>query len=138
MAVVGIALLVLTAGVLILANYSKSINDQVIANQLNIIGGTIMNNAESMYVLGSESWITIEFNLPEVLDKVSINDNQDLVFSYYSSTGYSNVVFFSEKFNLSNGTYPCGDNSCQIYLTAGMNRVKIKSEGTYVNISKMP
>lgn len=140
MTVIGIALLVLTSGTLILANYSKSINDQVIANQISIIGNTIMNNAESMYVLGNESWITIEFSLPNALDTVSVNLNTDLVFSYYTSNGLSNIVFFSDKFNLSNGLiYPCDvSDSCSIDLTAGINRVKIKSEGEYVSILKMP
>ena len=99
-----------------------------------------MTNAESMYVLGNESWVTIEFNLPSEIDSVAINDNQDLVFSYYGSSGYSNVVFFSTKFNLSNGVaYPCDEEpaSCGIPLTAGVNKIKIKSEGTYVNISKV-
>jgi len=141
MSVIGIALLVLTSGTLILANYSKSINDQVVSNQISIIGNTIMNNAESMYVLGNESWITIEFSLPSSLDGVALNSDTDLVFAYYTSTGVSNIVFFSDKFNLSNGTsYPCGANpkSCSIYLNAGINRVKIKSEGEYVTILKMP
>jgi hypothetical protein len=138
MAVIGIALLVLTAGTLILANYSNSINDQVISNQLSIIGNTIMNSAESMYVLGNESWMTIEFNLPNVINTVSINGNQDFVFSFYNSVGVSNVVFFSDKFNISNGTYPCDPKYCDVALVAGINRVKIKSEGEYVTIKKVP
>lgn len=141
MAVIGIALLVLTSGTLILANYSRSISDQVISNQLSIIGNTVMNGAESMYVLGNESWMTIEFSLPNVIDSVNVNGDMDLVFSYYNSVGVSNVVFFSDKFNLSNGTYPCDETyekSCSLGLTPGINRVKIKSEGNYVAITKVP
>lgn len=137
MAVVGIALLVLTSGTIILSNYSKSINDQVIASQLGLIGNTMVNNAESMYVLGNESWVTIEFNFPASGISTTINDNRDLVFSYYTSGGTSNVVFFLDKFNISNTTVPC-DEACSVDIVPGLNRVKIKSIGDFVMIEKMP
>jgi hypothetical protein len=137
MAVVGIALLVLTAGTLILSNYSRSINDQVITNQITIIGNTIINNAETMYVLGNESWVTIEFNFPTSVKSTIINDNKDLVFSYYTSSGESNVVFFLEKFNISNQSSPCV-GACSVDITPGLNRVKIRSGGNFVTIIKVP
>lgn len=137
LAVVGIALLVLTAGTLILSNYSRSINDQVVANQIGIIGNTIINNAESMYVLGNESWVTIEFNFPTAVKSTMINDDADLVFTYYTSTGDSSVVFFLDKFNISNQSLPCS-GPCYVDITPGLNRVKIRSAGNYVSIIKVP
>lgn len=142
MAVVGIALLVLTSGTIILSNYSKSINDQVITNQINIIGNTIINSAESMYVLGNESWVTIEFNFPTAIKSTNIYNNgddySDLVFSYYTSSGVSNVVFFMDKFNLSNDhSTPC-DSPCELNITPGLNRLKIRSGGSYVSLLKVP
>jgi hypothetical protein len=138
MAVVGIALLVLTSGTIILSNYSKSINDQVITNQINIIGNTIINNAESMYVLGNESWVTIEFNFPTAIKSADIYDNTDLVFSYYTSSGVSNIVFFMDKFNLSNDhSTPC-TSPCELNITPGVNRLKIRSGGSYVSLLKVP
>ncbi len=137
MAVVGIALLVLTSGTIILSNYSKSISDQVITNQINIIGNTIVTNAESMYVLGNESWTTLEFNFPSAIRSVDIYDNRDLVFSYYTSSGISNVVFFQDKFNLSNEhVSPC-TSPCNLDIAPGLNRLKIRSGGNYVAVFKV-
>jgi hypothetical protein len=138
MAVVGIALLVLTAGTMILSNYSRSMNDQVVSNKINIIGRTMINNAESMYVLGNESWITVEFNFPTSVKSTMINDQQDLVFTYYTATGTSDIVFFLDKFNISNQSARCTDGSCVLDITPGVNRIKIRSGGNYVSMIKMP
>lgn len=137
MAIIGIALLVLVAGTIIFLNYSKSSNDQVVSSQLNIIGSTIMSNAESMYVLGNESWITIEFNFPHNVKTVAINNNQEMYFAYATSKGTSYVVFFSEKFNISSSSVDCS-NSCIIDLSPGINRLKIKSTGKVITFTKMP
>jgi hypothetical protein len=136
LAIVGIALLVLTSGMLIFSNYARTSSDDVTSNQLNLIGNTIMTNAEAMYVLGNESWITIEFNFPKVVSNAAINNNQEMFFAYSTSRGDSYAVFFSDKFNLSNGTSTCS-TTCNLNFMPGINKVKIHSIGNKVNIMRI-
>ncbi|MGV8162788.1 MAG: hypothetical protein ACP5N2_05660 [Candidatus Nanoarchaeia archaeon] len=136
MAIVGIALLILISGTVIFLDYSKKSNDQVISNQLNIIGSSIMSNAESMYVLGNESWVTIEFNFPRNVNAAAINNNQEMYFMYSTSSGTSYAVFFSDKFNISSGSPTCQD-SCILDFEPGLNKIRIKSTGKVVNIYKV-
>jgi len=129
-------MLILISGTVIFLNYSKTSSDQVVAGQLNMIGSSIMNNAEAMYVLGNESWVTIEFNFPNSVNSAAINSNQEMYFSYATSKGISNAVFFSDKFNISSSSAGC-PTTCNLDFTPGMNRIKIKSTGKFVTITKV-
>ncbi len=134
--IIGIALVVLASGMVIFLDYSKSSNTQVVASQLDIIGNTIMSNAEAMYVLGNESWVTVEFNLPSSVTETAISVNSEMYFTYAGVSGSSQVVFFPERFNISNSDALC-NTVCNLSFSAGMNRVRIKSNGNFVSITKM-
>ncbi|MGV8169312.1 MAG: hypothetical protein ACP5N3_04620 [Candidatus Nanoarchaeia archaeon] len=136
MAIVGIALLILISGTVIFLDYSRTSNDEIISSQLDIVGNSIMNNAEAMYVLGNESWITIEFSVPTNVMYAAINNNRDLYFRYTSSGGTSDVVFFSDKFNISSENPSACSSFCYLNITPGVNRMKIRSLGDVVVISK--
>jgi hypothetical protein len=136
LAIVGIALVVLASGMVIFLDYSKASNTQVISSQLDIIGKTIMTNAEAMYVLGNESWITIDFNFPSVVTETAISADREMYFTYTAVGGSSQVVFFSERFKISSGDTLCS-GLCDLNFTPGMNRVRIKSNGNFVSIRKM-
>jgi hypothetical protein len=133
---VGFALLVIVAGTLIFFSYSKKSSDQIVSSQLNNIGSTIMSNAESMYVLGNESWVTMEFNFPSNVKSAVISTNKEMFFSFSTSVGTSYVVFFSDKFNISTGDPSCVAY-CSLGFTPGINKVRIKSLGNTVSISKV-
>jgi hypothetical protein len=136
LAIVGIALIILASGMVIFLDYSRSSNSQVVSSQLNIIGNTIMSNAEAMYVLGNESWVTIEFNFPSSVTETAISSDSEMYFSYAGIGGTSQVVFFSDRFKISSGDTLCS-GLCYLGFTPGMNKVRIKSNGNFVSIRKM-
>jgi hypothetical protein len=134
-AIISIALLVLISGAVIFFDYSRASNSQVVASQLNIIGQTIMSNAEAMYVLGNESWITIEFSLPGSVTEAAISGGSEMYFTYDGPGGESQAVFFSQRFGISNSNTPC-TATCYLNFTPGLNRVRIKSGGNFVSIRR--
>jgi len=123
LSIVGIALMILIPATILFTNYTRSANEEVLANQLNMIGQRILNKAEEMYVVGADSWSTIEATFPESFESATLYDGKDLVFKYGTSGGYSQVVFFVDRFTISNGT--CNTN-CTFDFTTGVNRIRIE------------
>lgn len=137
LSVVAIALMVLIPGSYLFLNYSKSTSEQVSANQLNLAGVDIINEAEKMYVLGKNSWVTLEISLPGIFLDSSIQGGEEMFFRYGSDGGESYVVFFPLGFDISNSTSnPC-IGECSLSLTPGINRVRIQSQGDFVSIVKV-
>ena len=75
--------------------YSSDSNTQILDAQLNRIGRTIIDTAESVYYSGESSKITIELKMPGGIDEIEILQNRELVFTYSSETGIREAVFFS-------------------------------------------
>ena len=139
LSVIAIALMVLIPGSYLFLNYSKSTTEQVSANQLNLAGNEIINEAEKMYVLGKNSWVTLEISLPGMFLDAGIFEGEELFFNYSTSVGDSTTVFFPMGFNISNSTSsPCAPSTlCSLDLTPGINRVRIQSQGDFVSIRKI-
>jgi len=134
--IVAIALMVLIPGSYLFLNYAKSSSEQVASSQLNLIGVEIVNEAEKMFILGKDSWITLEINFPGVLLDSKIYDGTELFFSYSTSIGDSFTVFFPLGFNISNSTSPCS-GECSLGFTPGLNRIRIQSQGSFVSIRRV-
>jgi len=136
LSIVAIGLMVLIPGSYLFLNYSKSTTDQVSASQLNLAGVEMINEAEKMYVLGRNSWTTLELSIPGIFHSAGINEGKELYFNYSTQTGPSQVVFFPVGFNISNSTTTC-TGKCDLNLTAGINRIRIQSQGQFVSIKKI-
>jgi hypothetical protein len=136
LSVVAIALMVLIPGSYLFLNYSKSTSEQVSASQLNLAGSEIISEAEKMYVLGKNSWVTLELSLPGNFLDAGIHDGKEMYFRYGSGSGESYAVFFPLGFNISNSSSSCLDE-CVLNLNTGLNRVRIQSQGTFVSIVKI-
>ena len=136
LSIVGIALMVLIPATILFLNYSKSTSDGVIANQLNFAGLEIYENAEKMFVIGKGSWVTLEINMPDSYKDGGIVGNNEMFFTYSTSQGESQAVFFFDKFYVSNGRDEC-NSYCDLSFNPGVNRVRIESNGTTVFIRKM-
>ena len=52
-----------------------------------------LRTAEAMFVLGNESWGTIEFNMPSAITETAISSDSEMYFTYTSEVGSSQVVF---------------------------------------------
>ena len=135
LSIVAIALMVLIPGSYLFLNYSQGASDQVAANQLNVAGYDIINEAEKMYVLGRDSWITLELSLPGNFLEAGIHDGKEMYFKHGTGRGESFVVFFPVGFNISNSTSECV-GECVLDFNPGINRVRIQSQGDFVSIEK--
>jgi len=135
LSIVAIALLVLIPSSYLFLNYSKSASEQVSASQLNLAGLQIISEAEKMFILGRDSWVTLELSLPGVFSEAAIVNGQELYFKYGLSGGESFVVFFPRGFNISNSESPCL-GECSLGLTPGINSIRIQSQGDFVSISR--
>lgn len=130
--VISFGLLILIPALVIFFNYSKTTNDQVVSNQINLIGNEIMGAAEEMHVIGPGSWVTLDVSFPTTFDKAVIRTNggEDLVFHYSSPGGMSQAVFFPQRFNFKTGPDLAsldGDDAEIEDLGPGTNRIRIEA-----------
>jgi hypothetical protein len=83
--------------------YSAQSTSEIVDSQVNQIGRSIMDTAESVYYSGESSKIVLEANIPKEVEAdipngvygVSILSNRELVFDITSSIGQGQSVFFS-------------------------------------------
>jgi len=139
LSIVGIALLMLVPATILFTNYTRSTNDEIVANQYNLIGTTILEKAEEMYVLGEDSWVTIQVMLPESIIDSSIEDNgREFVLRHSGTNGESSTVFFTTRFHITNGTNRTAcPNNCALNLTPGNNKLRIQMKSSEVEIRKV-
>lgn len=135
LSVVAIALMLLIPSTVLFMNHSRSTTDSIVNSQLDFVGNSIIGSAEEMFVLGKESWVTIEVYLPSSFTDAYITDNRELFFDYDTRSGPGQVVFFSTRFLIGNGVDAC-DTPCSLNLDTGRNELRIRSNGTAVNIMK--
>ena len=115
-------------------DFSKGSEDAVVASQVNRIGNRIVSSAEEMYVLGDDSRVTLDLVMPDSLESMEIYGERELVVSYYTQTGLSQAVFFSD-INMTNGTATdCNPGPCPIDVGPGANAVRVESEGDAVSV----
>lgn len=135
LSIVGIALLLLIPATILFTNYARNTNDEVVSNQLTLIGNSILSKAEEMFVLGAGSWTTEEIVIPNSVVGSIIVANKDLVFVYDSYNGRTDAVFFSYRFDINNGT-DC-TTFCNMSFTPGINKVRIEYRNNAVQIRKV-
>lgn len=134
--IVVLALTLILPASFLFFDFSKSSEDSVISAQINRVGNEILATAEQVYVIGNNSRVTLELVLPDILESVIIYEEAELVISYYTQTGLSQAVFFSDL-NITNGTHRCPSGSpCNVFLTPGMNNVRVSSRGGYVSVER--
>jgi hypothetical protein len=131
LSIVGIAMLMLVPATLLFLNYTKTTNDQVVSSQLNLLGNTLVQKGEEMYVLGKGSWVTLELSMPEKLNSANITGETDLVLTYSSANGVSQAVFFIERFKIGKNGVDCSV-SCDLKFRPGLNKIKIEYNGSRV------
>ena len=135
--IVAVALLLIIPSTVLFLNYSQSTGDEVLNSQFNFIGNTLLSKSEEMFVLGRDSWSSVEVNLPNSFQNATIVNSEDLVFTYQSRRGESQAVFFAQRYNLSNDSdaTSCSDK-CTLDLQRGTNRVLVRSQGDFVSVER--
>lgn len=138
LSVVAIALLVLIPGSYLFLNYTQGATEQVASNQLNLFGREIISEAEKMYVVGRDSWVTIELSLPGNFIEGGIRDGKEMYFKYGSNVGESYVVFFPVGFDISDSRAAACVGDCPFdFVAGGVNRIRIQSQGDFVSIERV-
>jgi hypothetical protein len=116
-------------------DFSKNSEDAVVSAQINNFGNKVIASAEQVYVIGNNSRVTLELVLPDSLASAMIYDEKELVISYYTQSGLSQAVFFSDL-NITNGTHRCYPVACSLQIFPGLNNVRVLSRGDYVSVSQ--
>jgi len=129
--ILSLALAIIIPGSSLFYSYSKDSNEQIVASQINRIGNNILTNAEQMYAIGKDSWITLEVSFPESTLDAYVVDNSELVITYQTSRGVTESVFFTDIPIA--GKY-AGNLSSQFHV--GNMKVKIESVGNKVLIGE--
>ena len=134
--IVVLALTLILPASFLFFDFSKTSEDSVISAQINRFGMGILASAEQVYVIGNNSRVTLEFVLPDSLVSAVIYEEQELVISYYTQTGLTQAVFFSDL-NIANSTHRCPPGSpCNLDFVPGINNVRVHSKGDYVSVSR--
>ncbi len=126
---VAIAMITLLPIIYLFYSYSQESTEDIKSSKLDSLARTIINNAESVYYLGSPSKVTLQDNMPPGVTNVSIiqdnvNAHYELVFRYGNNLTqvYSTNIPINASF--SDASYSQGTKS-----------IAIQSFGSYVNIS---
>lgn len=131
--IVGISLLVIIPTSFLFLSYSKNSEDAVVSSQINRVGTDIMQSVEEVFIIGNNSWVTLEVSLPSNVKNVTIYGESELVIHYFSQTGVSDAVFFSD-INITNSTNCLTE--CVVDLTGGKNSLRVSSLGDEVSLTR--
>jgi len=133
--VVALSLMLVIPASFLFLGYSSSQEDTISAAQINRIGNEVLTKSEEMYVIGNNSWMTMEIILPDNFKKARIYGERELVIDYYIKSGYTQAVFFSDV-DITNGTHRCVSNPCDVQMFAGINMIRVTSRGDHVFIER--
>lgn len=148
--VMAIVFMIIVPTVYLFYSYSKQSTEQMVYPQINDIGRTIINNAESVYYSGKHSKIVIDVDMPDKINDVYVLYNRELVFNISTDFGDNEMVFFSNIDLISDpdSCIPAGCSSCcstcdrcdlSGTTSSGIKEIKIESvnQGRQVNITKV-
>ena len=137
MMIVALALGIIVPTTYLFFRYSSESNIKLIDSQINEIGGSMVDTAETVYFSGEGSKIILEVNMPENVRDIYIISNRELVFNLTTNIGETEAVFFS-TINITSTS--CQDEICALtdIASLGLNKIKFQSfnEGKQVLISE--
>jgi len=130
---------IVLAILVILTYYAQDMTErnreEIIASNAIIAINKIAEAADIVYTQGSQSRITLSVYVPENLDSIDFSDNM-IIMRIKVGSGTSDI------FTTSKAPFccepPCPNPSIQhcISKESGTKRIKIKSEGSYVNVTE--
>lgn len=133
--VIAIGLMLLIPVSLMFQSYASQTTSDVLDQQIVLMGSNMLSKAEEMYSLGPNSFTTLDIRMPEKILNVTIAGRQELAFTYDGPHGPSDVVFFSERVELTNSSSNSCEGVCSLGLVPGPNNLRIRSIENRVALS---
>lgn len=131
--IVAVATALLLPATFFFFSYAQGTTSQIASAQINNAGNAIKIGAEEMFGIGPNSWKTIEIRMPDTFIEAGIKNNSELYFTYNTQFGISQSVHFFDRFQIR--THEDCYNNCSLEnLTRGVNRIRLESKGSYVEI----
>ena len=100
LAVLALTLVIIVPSIYLFYNYSKQSKEEVTDSQTISIGKQIIDNARFVHYSGRDSKITLDIEIPEDVETISVQGGKELVFDLTTSAGNTQLVFFSEIVDL--------------------------------------
>ncbi|MFH1210857.1 MAG: hypothetical protein V1645_02990 [archaeon] len=128
MAIIGFVTLIAITMLIISQFYQREVSTQVETNQVDHLARKIIEASESVYYLGEPSKTTINANMPDHVESVSISTN-DITFKVNVAGGKTTDISYSSNVNLTGS----------ISSTPGLKKISIEAKcgdftGCYVQI----
>lgn len=131
--IVTLSLLILVPTSYYVLSYANDLQARTEARQLGVVGEQITTTIDEVYASQTGSFIRLDLQLPETTKNVTVRDSKEIVFSLQTRLGETDLVFFSDNVNITNGT-SCSPR-CGLPLGPGQNTVKLENHGTNVSIT---
>ena len=112
-------------------NYSKESSQQITDAQITKLGKSIVDTANTIFYSGQGSKTTLELNMPDGITSAVIIDGREIVFNLTSTSGVSEIVFFSAV-NITTKS-ACNLNVCSMHELAQSGTKKVKVEAVTSN-----
>ena len=107
--------------------YSSSINSQIRITQMNNFANKIISTSESVFYAGEPSKTTILVYIPEGLESIDINEDENLlIISLQSPSGTITSAFSSNV-----------DISGSLVSSPGVKKIEVKAESDKIVISQI-
>lgn len=138
--VLSFTLVIILGAVYVFLDYTQDSGAEVVSAQINQLGTSLVEQAESLYGIGEDSWTVMDVRLPDEISEiytVTYTDpgtglpRSELVVSVSTPTGLSESVFFSDINLTGGGAYADGKTSLGS-IFPGKASIKIESRGGYV------
>ena len=132
MLIIALAFAIIIPTTYLFYNYSKESSGEITDAQITKIGRIIIDSSETIFYSGIGSKTTLDLNIPNSIGNVLIIGGRELVFNVTTSSGTSEIVFFSSV-NLTTDNSNCKINVCSIPGLPGEGSKLVKIESINEN-----
>jgi len=136
---VGIVMLLVVSGIGVIYQYSQRSNDELKVSAIDKIGTDLVDTVEKVYYIGGDSWETLRIQVPAEVNAIYQLNTNELVIEYENFGGLSQAVFFTDvPINMSYYNPATQREELSSFFHTGLNKVRVVSRGSYVEISEVP
>lgn len=142
--IVAFALAIIIPAAVLFYRYSADSQENLAASQITRIGNDIVDSAELMFSVGENSWQTLELTVPNQVQSMTIvydvsgATNLTEVAIRFGDGSSSTALFFTpiplRNVSPSDPTYTSCVAGCQVYLSPGLNKIRVSSHPSDVVI----